>query len=179
MQLCNYFAQLCNFGAAHFCCSAQLCNYFAITLLNFVISTQLCNYFAHHVFCALSIYIFLNFTYPIDKKNWDIFPGKNKSIFSKPKTWLVQLNDGFRVSSVKHTQTGDLRHHTMTVNSFDYLLFNNVFMIRSMIILTAILSSKLSAFSFKFKTGFHVKVYHLSLATCKGEWLLRMIPSVC
>ena len=52
-------------------------------------------------------------------------------------------------------------------------------MIRLMIILTVTLSSHFSAFGFKFKTGFHVTVHYLSLATCRGEWLLRMIPSVC
>ena len=46
-----------------------------------------------------------------------------------------------------------------------------------MIILTVTISSDFSAFGFKFKTGFHVTVHYLSLATCWGEWLLRMIPS--
>ena len=52
-------------------------------------------------------------------------------------------------------------------------------MICSMIILTFILCSNFSTLCFKFKTGLHVKIYHSSLATCRREWLLRMIPSVC
>ena len=32
---------------------------------------------------------------------------------------------------------------------------------------------------FKLKTGLRIMLYHLSLATCRGEWLLRMIPSAC
>ena len=51
-------------------------------------------------------------------------------------------------------------------------------MIRSIIILTGILSSNFAAFGFKFKTGFHVTIYYLSLATSQGERLLRIIPSV-
>ena len=47
------------------------------------------------------LYIFLKFTCPIGKKNWNIFPDKNKSIFSKPKAWLVQLKEGSWVTSVK------------------------------------------------------------------------------
>ena len=39
--------------------------------------------------------------------------------------------------------------------------------------------SNFSALGFKFKTGFHVTIYHLSLVTVWGEWLLRMIPEVC
>ena len=52
-------------------------------------------------------------------------------------------------------------------------------MICSMIILIFILCSNFSTLCFKFKTGLHVKIYHSSLATCRREWLLRMIPSVC
>ena len=58
------------------------------------------------------------------------------------------------------------------------LLFNNAFMIRSVINLTFILFSNLSALGFKFRTDLLIILYHLSLATCRGEWLLRMIPSV-
>ena len=58
------------------------------------------------------------------------------------------------------------------------LFFNNAFLILSMIILIVILSSNFSALAFKFKAGLHVTIYHLSLATCRGEWLLRMISSV-
>ena len=51
-------------------------------------------------------------------------------------------------------------------------------MIRLMIILTGLLSSNFSYFGFKFKTGFtsQFTTYHF---TCRGEWLLRMILSVC
>ena len=53
-------------------------------------------------------------------------------------------------------------------------------MMRSVIISTFILYSNLSALGFKFKAGFHVIIYHLSvLVTVRGERLLRMIPSVC
>ena len=31
----------------------------------------------------------------------------------------------------------------------------------------------------KFKTGLHVIINHLSLDSVRGEWFLRMIPSVC
>ena len=34
-------------------------------------------------------------------KNLNIFPDEKKSIFSKPKIWLVQLKEGFWFSSVK------------------------------------------------------------------------------
>ena len=51
-------------------------------------------------------------------------------------------------------------------------------MISSLIILTVIPSSNFSALGFKFKTGLHVKFCYLPLATCSGEQLLRMIPSV-
>ena len=46
-----------------------------------------------------TIYIFLKFTCLTGKKN--IFPDKNKSIFPKPKVLVVQLQKGFRDSSVK------------------------------------------------------------------------------
>ena len=52
-------------------------------------------------------------------------------------------------------------------------------MIRSMIILSVILYSNFSTLGFKFETELHLKIYRLSLATYQGEWLLRMIPSVC
>ena len=52
-------------------------------------------------------------------------------------------------------------------------------MIRSMIILTVILSSSFSTFGSKLKTGKHVTSYYSSLVTCRGEWLLWMIPLVC
>ena len=48
-----------------------------------------------------------------------------------------------------------------------------------MIILTFIRCSNLTALVFKFKTGFHVTIYHLSPATVQGESLLGMIPEVC
>ena len=51
-------------------------------------------------------------------------------------------------------------------------------MIRSLIILTVIPSSNFSALGFKFKTRINVTIYDLSLATCRGEYLLRMILSV-
>ena len=59
------------------------------------------------------------------------------------------------------------------------LLFNNAFMIRSMIILTVILYSNLSALGFKVKPGLQVIIYSLSLATFWRAWFLRIIPSVC
>ena len=52
-------------------------------------------------------------------------------------------------------------------------------MIRSMIFLVFIFCSNLSALGFKFKTGLHVILYQLSVPTCRGEQLLRMIPSFC
>ena len=48
-----------------------------------------------------------------------------------------------------------------------------------MIILTFTRCSNHSALNFKFTTGFHVTIYHLSLATVRGEWLLKMILEVC
>ena len=48
-----------------------------------------------------------------------------------------------------------------------------------MIILTFPRCSNYSALSFKFKTGFYVTVYHLSLSTTRGELLLKMILEVC
>ena len=43
------------------------------------------------------------------------------------------------------------------------MLFKNAFMIRSMIILTVILSSNFPVFGFKFKTGLHITIYYLSV----------------
>ena len=40
------------------------------------------------------------------------------------------------------------------------MLFNNAFMIHSVIILTVALSSNFSSFPFKFKTGLQVTIYH-------------------
>ena len=104
------------------------------------------------------------FTCPICKKNWNIFPNKNKSIFSNPKIFLVQLKEGFRVSSVKAysnwwSQTPD--HGCKLVRDYNILLFNNAFMISPMIILTVILSSNFSSFGFKFETGIRVTIYYL------------------
>ena len=45
-------------------------------------------------------YIFLKFTCPISKKTKTL-SDKNKSFFTKPKIWLVQLKEIFRVSSVQ------------------------------------------------------------------------------
>ena len=59
------------------------------------------------------------------------------------------------------------------------LLFNNAFAISPIIILNVIFPSYFSTFGFKFKTGLHVTSYYLSLAPFRGEWLLRMIFSVC
>ena len=53
-----------------------------------------------------TIYIFLKFACPICKTIELSFH-------------LVQLKEGIRVSSVKNTKTGDPRHQTMTVNSFE------------------------------------------------------------
>ena len=129
-------------------------------------------------------YIFLKFTCPIGKKTKTYFLIKTiKAFFSKPKIWLVKLKEGFRVSSLKtHSNCWSQTpvHDWKSVRKYNYfLLFNNAFMIRSMIILTVTLSSNFSAFGFKFKTGLHVTVHYLSLATCWGKWLLRMIPSAC
>ena len=57
----------------------------------------------------------------------------------------------------------------MTVNYFEtinILLFNNSFMIHSMIIITVIPYPNFFAFGFKFKTGFHITIttQHLPLA---------------
>ena len=107
---------------------------------------------------------------------------KTKAFFSKPKIWQVQLKEGIRVSVKTYSnwwsQTPD--HDCKLVRNYNFfLLFNNAFMIHSMIILTFILCSNLSVLGFKFKAGLHVMLYHLSLASCRGEWLLRMIPLVC
>ena len=106
-----------------------------------------------------TIYIFLKFVYLLVKKLRHI-PDKNKSIFSKPKVRLGQLTEGFRVSSVKTysnwwSQTPD----------------HDCRLVRNYILLSV-------TFGFKFKTGLHVTIYYLSLTTCRGKWLLRMIPSV-
>ena len=126
-------------------------------------------------------YIFLKFACPICKKA-KTFPDKNKSIFSKPNIWLVQLKEGFWVSSVQTYLNWWSQNPTMTVNYFKkniILLFNYAFMIRSMITLITILFPNFSMLGFKFKTGLHDTIYHLSLATCRREWFLRMIFLVC
>ena len=51
-------------------------------------------------------------------------------------------------------------------------------MIRSLVILTVILSPNFSVLGFKIKTGLYVIIYHLSLAICEGEQLLRMVLPV-
>ena len=43
------------------------------------------------------------------------------------------------------------------------MLFKNAFMIRSMIILTVIISSNFPVFDFKFKTELHITIYYLSV----------------
>ena len=47
-----------------------------------------------------------------------------------------------------------------------------------MITLTFTPCSNHSALSFKFTAGFTITIYHFSLATVRGEWLLRMILEV-
>ena len=65
-----------------------------------------------------TLYIFLKSIFPICKKTNHVSWYK-QNIFSKPNISLVQLEEGFRVSSVKHTQIGDPRHQAMIVNWFE------------------------------------------------------------
>ena len=46
-----------------------------------------------------------------------------------------------------------------------------------MIILTLFVQTLCAGF--KFKTGLLAIIYHLSLVTCRGGLLLRIVPSVC
>ena len=48
-----------------------------------------------------------------------------------------------------------------------------------MIILAFTRCSNHSALGFKFKTGFYLTIYYFSLATVRGDWLLKMILDVC
>ena len=118
-----------------------------------------------------TIYIFLKFTCRISKKT-KTYPVENKSNFSKPKIWLVQLKEGFWVFPAKAysnrwSQTPN--HDCKLVQNYKLFCSSNAFMIRSMIILTFIVCSNLSALRFKFKGGPHVIIYHSSLDLSLAE----------
>ena len=118
-----------------------------------------------------AIYIFLKLTCHISKKT-KTYPAENKSSFSKPKIWLVPLKEGFWVFPAKAysnrwSQTPN--HHCKLVQNYELFCSSNVFMIRSMIFLTFIVCSNLSALRFKFKAGHYVIIYHLSLDLSLAE----------
>ena len=108
---------------------------------------------------------------------------KNKSIFSKPKKiWQVQLKKGIRVSSVKAysnwlSQTLDhgyklVKNYKLICSliTFSWNTFNDRSNFHS--------SLKLLCSRFKFQNKSPLHTLHLSLAICRGKWLLRIIPSV-
>ena len=107
----------------------------------------------------LSLYdtidIFLKSTCPICQKTKAYFLIKQKHFF-KTKDLARPVKRRLSGLLSRNTQTGDLRHQTVTVNWFETINYFalHAFMIRSMIILTFILCSNFSALSFKFKEGF-------------------------
>ena len=106
-------------------------------------------------FLVWTIDIFLKSTCPICQKTKAYFLIKQKHFF-KTKDLARPVKRRLLGLLSRNTQTGDLRHQTVTVNWFETINYFalHAFMIRSMIILTFILCSNFSALSFKFKEGF-------------------------
>ena len=130
-----------------------------------------------------TIYIFLKLTCPICKKKLKHISWQKQKHFFKTKdlaSIAKKRLSGVISKNILKLGIPDTRSWLyISLKLQIILLFNNIFIIRSAIILIVIFSLNSSVLGFKFKTGLHVAIYHLSLATYRGEWLLRMILSVC
>ena len=96
--------------------------------------------------CIILFTSFQNLHAALVKKLKDKFPDKNKNIFLKPNIWLVQLKEGWLVSSVKTYLNWWFQtpgHDGKLVQSYK-LFCSSTTLLRTMVILMVILCSNLS-----------------------------------